>query len=69
MVCEKLYYIEIFSFPLIILSAATVRLLDTDPIPEGAAGEICVIIESLNSETLGFDVLVALSIADITAGV
>ena len=50
-------------------TVATVRLLETDPIPEGASGEVCVIVESPNSETLGFDVLVALAVQDGTAGV
>ena len=44
------------------------RLLKTTPILEGASGEICVILESQNPLTLGFNVAVTLTITSSTAG-
>lgn len=56
--------------PLLIclLIGATVRLLETTPILEGASGEICVILESQNPLTLGFNVAITLIITSNTAG-
>ena len=44
------------------------KLLETDPIPEGTAGEVCIILESENSESLGFNVVAELTVDGGTAG-
>lgn len=56
--------------PLLIclLIGATVRLIETAPILEGASGEICVLLKSQNPLTLGFNVAVTLTITSSTAG-
>ena len=51
-----------------LLTDASVSLLESDPIPEGASGEICVTLLSQSFLTLGFDVVVGLNISDGTAG-
>ena len=45
------------------------RLLPISNVTEGQAAEVCVIMESQNSNELGLDVMVVLEVTDGTASV